>query len=760
MASGNFSSSSVNGLSLYVEWVSVPNTSTNTSQVTATLYVKSYSLRASVLADSYLIINGSKVGWSATSLNVGSTSSIKATQVATHSVQVAHGSDGKKSITIKANFEFNGTYGGTYVSDLTASKTIELDTIPRSSALSVPASVNTGTNLTVSIAPSSSSFRHKIELCIDGTQKHMSDYIAAGTKSYACEIPHSWLPKTTSTTMIVYLYTYTASGTSPIAKTSKTVTVNVPSNIKPSVSKLTTSVSNGLSGEYIQGKSAVKLTATATPGDGSTITSYIFKGANINGTASTYTGTTKTKTSSTIQTSGEVTYKVQAKDARGRLSTEKEVTIIVHTYAAPQITSISAQRCLKDGTLNRDGTYAKVTVKASYAALNGANTRLVRLYNSGDNFAAGTLVLNANNTDDSYTGVYGGSFAVSQSYTIKAVITDAYNTGGNLSKATTIETAERTLNIAKHGNGICVGGLSSVVNKSDTSKFECNWDAYFNDSLFVTNKITCTNPYNARDFNINCQWIDGQNHDILVRSMDGLTVGLGWVGNSTYPTVLDIRPTKVNVRGSTHFQCTTDAAAGAQNDVPVRIGSAAGAHIDIDGNEIISKAAPKELGNLSFGGKTIAMYVDEVDTLRATSDSTSTCLKSMPTYDRTYSSSPNMYITSNGVFGRSSSSSARYKTDITDVKDSVLNPYQILDIPVRQYKYNSEHIPVGKDADDLYIGIIAEEAASAYPAAAEYNEDGEVEMWNVKVIVPAMLKILQDQQKEIKDLKEQLKLQH
>jgi hypothetical protein len=149
-----------------------------------------------------------------------------------------------------------------------------------------------------------------------------------------------------------------------------------------------------------------------------------------------------------------------------------------------------------------------------------------------------------------------------------------------------------------------------------------------------------------------------------------------------------------------------------------------------------------------------------VITFKTGHDETSEFIRSAPTYERTYNSSPNVYITSSGTFGRSSSSSKRYKTDICDVKDAALNPYRVLDIPVRQYKYNSENIPVGKDADDLYIGIIAEEAAMAFPAAAEYNEDGEVEMWNVKVIVPAMLKILQDQQKEIKDLKEQLKLQH
>jgi hypothetical protein len=115
-----------------------------------------------------------------------------------------------------------------------------------------------------------------------------------------------------------------------------------------------------------------------------------------------------------------------------------------------------------------------------------------------------------------------------------------------------------------------------------------------------------------------------------------------------------------------------------------------------------------------------------------------------------------MYITSNGVFGRATSSSQRYKTDIKDVQDGTLNPYNILNIPIRQYNYNKDNVPVGKDVNDTYIGLIAEEVAKAYPAAAEYNEDGQVEMWNIKVIVPAMLKILQDQQKEIENLKEQL----
>jgi hypothetical protein len=188
----------------------------------------------------------------------------------------------------------------------------------------------------------------------------------------------------------------------------------------------------------------------------------------------------------------------------------------------------------------------------------------------------------------------------------------------------------------------------------------------------------------------------------LVRSNDGLTTGVGWVGSDDYPTVLDLRPTKVKVRGTTDF------------------------------------------------------YVGDTLTFKTDKDDTSEYIRSLPTYNRTYDASPNVYITSLGTFGRGTSSSQRYKVEIENVKDDILNPYNILNIPVRQFKYNMDNIPINKNKNDLYIGLIAEEVAKEYPAAAEYDEDGQVEMWNIKAIVPAMLKILQDQQKEIDKLKQKV----
>ena len=761
MVSGNFISNSGTNLNLYVEWSSTANVSANTSTVTAKVYMRSYTISGTALADSYITINGNKKSFAGLSLSKTS-NSLTNTLLATHTVTVAHGSDGKKSITIKANLEFNGTVSGKYLSDVTASKTVALENIPRSSTFSVSSSVNTGSNLTVKITPSSSSFKHRFEFIVNGTVKH-DEYVDAGVTSYSHTIPHNWLPKTTSQTITLNCYTY--SGSTKIASVKKTFTANVPSNIKPSVSKVTTSLVGGLGGKYVQGKSKVTLTATAKPGDGSTISSYIFKGANINGTSSSYTGTSNVKTSSVIQSSGTVTYKVAVKDARGRMSDYYSVSVSVYAYATPQISSIKAQRCLKDGTLDNDGTYAKVTVKVSYSTVGGSNTRTVTLSSDIDDFAKKTTVLDTGSTSVTYSGVYGGSFDLDTSYKIKAIITDKYTSHES---SVTLKVAQRTINIARYGNGVALGGLSTVTSASHSGLFECHWPSKFNGLMVSTGGIRTeadgasnkyfetrrTNPPDATDAahkNVKMQMYVGDAGYPTIRNQYSTDGGENWTTRS-YLKLQDDGLYAANGR----FTSNGDANATQQNDVPLRIGTASAEHIDIDSNEIMAKDSPTTLGTLALSGATVDLYAGTTLTLRVGSDTTSEYVESDITYNRTYDGSPNMYITSNGVFGRSTSSSQRYKTDIENVKDDGLNPYNILNIPIRQYKYNEDNIPIGKDSNNIYIGMIAEEVAKAYPAAAEYDEDGQVEMWNIKVIVPAMLKIIQDQQKEISELKQKV----
>ena len=463
------------------------NTSTNKSEVTVTLKLRHNTISATALSGSYLSVAGNKVTYDGKRISQSS-SGVNETTLATKTVTISHNSDGTGSCTIKADFVFNGTYGGKYIGTLSLNKTLTLQTIPRSSTFSVPSIVNTGSSLKIGITPSSSTFKHKVRFEIDGISKYTSDWISAGTTSFSYTIPHSWLPSSASATMNVYCYTYTSSATSDsdyIARVKKTTTVNVPSSVVPSISSVTPTVVGGLNGKYVQGKSQIKLAVSASGSD-STIKSYIYTGQNINGTNSSYTGTSSTKTSSIIQKSGSFTYTVQVKDSRNRLSAKKTVSVNVEPYSAPQISSIKVERCLSDGTISSSGTYAYVTVRSSYSRVDGANKRTVILSNSSDNYATSVTVQSTSNTDNVYSGVYGSGFALGTEYTIKAKITDtAYSNEHEMS--TKLKTVERPLNISPYGNGVAIGGLSTVTSPIASGKFECNWQTLFKEGVHIDN---------------------------------------------------------------------------------------------------------------------------------------------------------------------------------------------------------------------------------------------------------------------------------
>ena len=44
-----------------------------------------------------------------------------------------------------------------------------------------------------------------------------------------------------------------------------------------------------------------------------------------------------------------------------------------------------------------------------------------------------------------------------------------------------------------------------------------------------------------------------------------------------------------------------------------------------------------------------------------------------------------------------------------------------------------------------HIGLLAEDVKQHYPIAANYNEDGDVEDWSERYLIPPMLKLIQMQ---------------
>ena len=107
-----------------------------------------------------------------------------------------------------------------------------------------------------------------------------------------------------------------------------------------------------------------------------------------------------------------------------------------------------------------------------------------------------------------------------------------------------------------------------------------------------------------------------------------------------------------------------------------------------------------------------------------------------------------------GRVTRSTASSQRYKENITPIRDiDELDPKRLLDLPVRAFTYREDYLSESDSRFGALIpGFIAEEVDGVYPVAADY-EDGNVESWNDRMIVPAMLALIQDLYKEIKQLK-------
>lgn len=120
---------------------------------------------------------------------------------------------------------------------------------------------------------------------------------------------------------------------------------------------------------------------------------------------------------------------------------------------------------------------------------------------------------------------------------------------------------------------------------------------------------------------------------------------------------------------------------------------------------------------------------------------------------------PNTYIDSAGnVWKSSTTSSKRFKEDVKPVENMELNPENLYDIDVVQFKYKKGHFTNKEDPryrKDM-IGFIAEDVYEHYPIAADYHigDDGNVvcDGWNEQYLIPAMLKLIQDQHKRILEL--------
>lgn len=248
----------------------------------------------------------------------------------------------------------------------------------------------------------------------------------------------------------------TYSGTTEVGSKTCTMTLTVPSSVKPTITSLTAARVDGTvptSWEiYVQSKSKATLTINGAAGAyGSTISSYSITGGGYSSTASSFT-------TGFLNTSGTITFTASVTDSRGRVSANATVTITVVAYSAPSFSKYISQRCNSAGTASDSGTYVKSTVNFSYASCSSKNTITTATYYRKTTETSWT---NASKTFTSGTAFTfgGGNISAESSYEVKFKLTDAFT---SIEVTDTLSTASVVMDFKSGGLGVAVGKVAET----------------------------------------------------------------------------------------------------------------------------------------------------------------------------------------------------------------------------------------------------------------------------------------------------------
>lgn len=461
-SSGSFSGSIHSGhYVLRVDWTQTANVSANTSTITANLYlVNDWSLSISGRTDNTCTIDGTAQTYSSPSISTTGTHLL-----GTVSQTVSHASDGSKSLTISAVFNIRATLSGTYYSTITASATITLDSIARASSVSA-SNVTMGSATTIAISRASSAFTHTLTYSFGSATGTIVTKTTATSVSWTPPVSlANQIPKAVTGTCTITCTTY--NGSTSIGSKTCTLTLTVPSTVKPTISSLTATRVNGdvpsTWGIYVQTKSKATLSINGAAGSyGSTIASYSITGGGYTSTASSFT-------TGYLNSSGSITFTATVTDSRGRVSAAATVTISVVVYSPPSFSSYLSQRCLSSGTVNDDGTYIRGLVSYAYASCSSKNTITRAVYYKK---ASDTTWTNASVAFSSGTAFIfgGGAISTETSYDIKYTLTDAFVT---ISIQDIVSTAAVVMDFKQGGKGVAVGKVSEVDKAFEVAE---DWD--------------------------------------------------------------------------------------------------------------------------------------------------------------------------------------------------------------------------------------------------------------------------------------------
>ena len=438
-----------NGRYYQLSWTATQSTANNTSTISWTLSAQGYSGGWVAERTLYATIDG------ATVYNKSDRVERKVGTIKTGTKTITHNSNGSRSFTITLGAAVYGTSV-----NCKGSGTFALNTIGRASTLNVSGGT-LGVAQTITADRKVSSFTHTL------TWECGSYSGTIATKSTATS--WSFTPPlelaNTATQLFpagVYFKLTTYNGSTVVGTSDQTVVMKIPTSIKPTCTVNITDPTgySATYGGYVQNKSKMKITVTATPAYGSPITGY-----SIIANGNTYSD--NPATTGVITASGTNTIIGKATDKRNRTGSAT-TTINVLAYSSPKIT-FTMYRCDQDGTENMTGSYCKVSYKAVITSLSNKNSKSIKLRykKTSDTVYTYQMIDMANYTQE---GSEIFSAEDGSSYNVQMQAIDSFETSTTTAE---LSTGFSILHIPASGKGLAVGKISQA------DKFEVGMDAKF-----------------------------------------------------------------------------------------------------------------------------------------------------------------------------------------------------------------------------------------------------------------------------------------
>lgn len=455
--SGSITTNESHGRSVKLSWT-LSSQSVENNQSTL-----SWSITGAGSASGWVMTGGFKAVINGTTVYSTSTDTriqlYNGTSVASGTTKITHNADGTKSFSLSIEA---GVYS--YAVSVTASGTHTLDSIPRASSISA-SNVTMGSATTITITRASSSFTHTIKYTFGSASGTIATKTTSTSVSWTPAISlANQIPKAISGTCTITCETY--SGSTKVGSKTCTLTLSVPSSVKPTISSLGVARVDGTVptdwGIYVQSKSKATLTINGAAGSyGSTISSYSISGGGFSSTASSFT-------TGFLTTSGTITFTAKVTDSRGRVSDAKTVSISVVAYSNPTCSSHISQRSTSGGTVSDDGTYIRGLISYSYSSCSSKNTLTRATYYKK---SSASTWINANKSFSSGTAfVYGGgAISTESSYDVKYTLKDAFTTVTILD---TVSTAAVLMDFKAGGKGLAIGKVAEKDNTFEVALAE------------------------------------------------------------------------------------------------------------------------------------------------------------------------------------------------------------------------------------------------------------------------------------------------